>query len=622
LTVTAATDAELIALQEVVAGRYVVEREIGRGGMGVVYLARDLSLDRHVAIKLLPPALGTQPELRERFLRETRIAAGLSHPNIVAIHAVEEQGGLVFFVMGYVDGETLKERVTRAGALAPGEVARVLQEAGWALSYAHGRGIVHRDVKADNILVERGTGRALLTDFGIARISNSTMTAAGTSLGTPQYMSPEQATGEEVDARSDIYSLGIVGFYALTGRLPFDAPSLQAVLAMQVTRPAPPVGSARPGTPPRLAEAIDRCLQKDASDRFQSAEALVEAVQGARGAAAEIAPAVRNFQRTAEVSTNQVTVILFVLTMLAIARPVAADLIGVMMGLMPIAVLFQFAPRVRALLRQGYTYEDVRAAFAIESRQRQEELDVALAANPPLTGWRAWRVPLLTAAIGLAIIVVAIRTGVESPKGSSMRRAMKILSGIGGGIMGGGLMLRAVNNQRFERRLARAGQAVWAGRFGEWFFRVVGRPKATRAAGAADAAPTSDVRTLLAALPGATRRALGDAAGVVAGLEAEARTLERREQDLGRALDEAGVEAKRGGDREASGTATALASRRAALIDELHEERRRVAERREAVLAALENVRVQLLRLRAGFGRPGDLAPDLEAARALLDRRG
>src|SRR5215212_9347840 len=205
-------DASLAALEEATRDRYLLERELGRGGMGVVYLARDVALDRPVAIKLLPPALAAQPELRDRFLRETRTAASLSHPNIVPIHAVEEREGLVFFVMGFVDGETLAERVRRAGPLPPTEVAR--------------------DVKADNILVERGTGRAFLTDFGIARLANSTMTAAGASLGTPQYMSPEQATGEDVDARSDLYSRGIGGFVALAARLPCEAPIMQAVVAL------------------------------------------------------------------------------------------------------------------------------------------------------------------------------------------------------------------------------------------------------------------------------------------------------------------------------------------------------------------------------------------------------
>ena len=237
---------EIDALNAALAGRYTVERELGRGGMGRCSLARDLSLDRLVAIKLLPPALASQSDLRERFLREVRTAASLSHPNIVPIFSVEETQGLVFYVMGYIEGETLTQRVRRAGPLPPSDAARILQECAWGLGYAHGRGIVHRDVKADNILLERGTGRAYVTDFGIARVAkNATMTEMGQSLGTPQYMSPEQAAGEPLDGRSDLYSLGIVGFFALTGTLPFDAPNVQSILAMHLTRPAPPVATVR-----------------------------------------------------------------------------------------------------------------------------------------------------------------------------------------------------------------------------------------------------------------------------------------------------------------------------------------------------------------------------------------
>ncbi|HEX9249876.1 MAG TPA: serine/threonine-protein kinase, partial [Gemmatimonadaceae bacterium] len=155
---------DLQTLERAVAGRYAIERELGRGGMGVVLLARDLSLERPVALKLLPAMMAAQPVLRERFLREARTAAGLSHPHIVPIHAVEAREAIVFIAMAYVDGETLADRVRRTGPLPPHEVARILREVAWALAYAHGRGIVHRDIKPDNILIERGSGRALVTD--------------------------------------------------------------------------------------------------------------------------------------------------------------------------------------------------------------------------------------------------------------------------------------------------------------------------------------------------------------------------------------------------------------------------------------------------------------------------
>src|SRR5436190_9834427 len=237
-------DREFIDFQDALAGEYSLERELGRGGMGIVYLAREVQLDRLVAIKLLPSALASRAEVRERFLREARTAASLSHPHIVPIYRVSEAKGFVFFVMAYVSGETLGDRLRSRGPLSAAVATRLLREVSWALSYAHGRGIVHRDIKPDNILIEAETGRALVTDFGIARgAAETAISDPGQVMGTAHFMSPEQASSEAIDGRSDLYSLGVVAYLALSGKLPFDAPSIPALLVKQIGTDAPPLSS-------------------------------------------------------------------------------------------------------------------------------------------------------------------------------------------------------------------------------------------------------------------------------------------------------------------------------------------------------------------------------------------
>jgi serine/threonine-protein kinase len=258
---------------------YTIEGEIGRGGMGVVYRARDERLQRRVAIKVLPPELAFQQDIRERFTREAQTAARLSHPHIVPIHTVGEGLGLVYFVMGYVDGESVAARIRRRGKLPVDEVRRVMAEAADALSAAHAVSIIHRDIKPDNILLEGPRGRVMVTDFGIAKAlsssSGATLTGAGVAIGTPAFMSPEQAAGErEIDGRSDIYSLGIVAYQMLTGELPFSAPTVAGILMKQITEVAPDVRSRRADVPEDLALAVARCLEKDPENRWPTADGL------------------------------------------------------------------------------------------------------------------------------------------------------------------------------------------------------------------------------------------------------------------------------------------------------------------------------------------------------------
>src|SRR2546423_11082826 len=268
-------DRLFLDFQSALAGRYSLERELGRGGMGIVYLAREVRLDRLIATTLHPPARTSDGKLRERFLREARTAAKLSHPHIIPIFTVDEVGEFVFFAMAYVAGETLTERVVRRGPLAASDAARVLREIAWALAYAHSQGLVHRDVKPDNIMLEETSGRALVADFGIAGlVRGAAGLDGGEVIGTPEFMSPEQALGEQVDGRSDLYALGVVGYFALSGKLPFEAEKAAEVLAKQETEPAPPLASVAPGAPRRIAPALDRCLEKDPAERPQKAEEL------------------------------------------------------------------------------------------------------------------------------------------------------------------------------------------------------------------------------------------------------------------------------------------------------------------------------------------------------------
>jgi len=282
-------DPEFIAFQSALAGRYSIEREVGRGGMGIVYLARDVRLDRPVAIKLLPPRLAAAPQVRDRFLREARTAAKLSHPNIVPIYSVDEIGEYVFFVMAYVPGETLGQRLKARGSLPPPEAARILREVAWALAYAHSQGVIHQDVKPDNILVEHGGRRALVADFGIARVAGAASDgASGQVLGSIHFMSPEQATGQALDGRSDLFALGLVGYYALSGQAAYHADSLPELIRLYRAKQAAPLAVAAPHVARALCSTIDRCLALQPAQRFQTGEQLADALEQASGSAQEL----------------------------------------------------------------------------------------------------------------------------------------------------------------------------------------------------------------------------------------------------------------------------------------------------------------------------------------------
>ena len=256
--------------------RFEVGVELGRGGMAVVYRAREVRLRREIALKVLPPDLAFRTGVRERFLREAQTAAQLSHPHIVPVYAADETQGVAWLAMALVDGETLGARMARQPRGDVAEARRILAQVADALAYAHARGVVHRDVKPDNVLLERATGRALVTDFGIARAAEEEelrLTLTGVSVGTPAYMSPEQALGEvAIDGRADLYALGVVAYQLLAGELPFHATSATGMLMKHVGEPLPPLRGRRADVPPGLAHAIERALAKKPADRWPDAE--------------------------------------------------------------------------------------------------------------------------------------------------------------------------------------------------------------------------------------------------------------------------------------------------------------------------------------------------------------
>src|SRR6185312_15149192 len=301
--VSSSADTELLArVEQVLAPTFELDHEVGRGGMGIVYLAHDRRLKRPVAIKVLPPELAFRSDIRSRFLREAETSAQLSHPNIVPIFTVDERGGLVFFVMAYVEGDTLAQRLQHQGRLPAADARRLLTEVASALAYAHSRGVIHRDIKPDNILLSAEGGRAMVTDFGIARAVSagggvdSRLTATGVAIGTPAYMSPEQCAGDkEVDGRSDLYSLGVVAYQTLSGSLPFTGSGTGALLVKHLSEKPVPLTERASDVPPWLAHVVMRLLEKQPSDRFTDASSLVRALElGEAGApAAAPAPAAR-----------------------------------------------------------------------------------------------------------------------------------------------------------------------------------------------------------------------------------------------------------------------------------------------------------------------------------------
>ena len=613
-----APDRLFVEFQSAIAGRYSLERELARGGMGVVYLAREVRLDRPVAIKLLPPSKASDPKLRERFLREARTAAKLSHPNIIPIHAVEEIGEFVFFAMAYIEGETLTERVRRRGPLGPSDGSRLLRDVAWALAYAHTQGVIHRDVKPDNILLEN-TGRVLVADFGIAGVvAGAAGLNTGEIIGTPEFMSPEQALGEAVDARSDLYSLGLVGYFALSGTLPFEAEKATEVLAKQVTEPVPPLASVAPLVPRRMSQAIDRCLAKEPEERPDGPAVLAEQLSHALEQRRELPVALRAFVKH-DARLDGSGVLLYPFAML-LATPLVGFWTGsVAMGfatlvagytLVPLGVLIN---RARRLLNTGFGHQDIGVAFKAEIERTREERAYGLGhgGGPSLIEriLRWISVPTLS----IAAVTLPIMVATESDVGLFVAAQLfgwSLFAGVGSGI-GALIML-----QRRRDVDAEFWGRVWTGRLGRWLFGIARLFTSKKALPASLTHRPTELALGMAAeqlydsLPKATRNQLRDLPDVVHRLERDAQTMRTRLEELQEALSDV---SQRGG----SGSEPTIAARHDRIVSDLTAERDLVQQRLQDAVAALETIRLNLLCLHAGTGTVHSLTTDLGLAREL-----
>ncbi|MGH7617752.1 MAG: serine/threonine-protein kinase [Gemmatimonadaceae bacterium] len=604
-------DRDFIDLQQALAGDYSLERELGRGGMGIVYLAREVQLDRLVAIKVLPGAFAARADVRERFLREARMAASLSHPHIVPIYRVGEAGGFVFFAMAYVNGETLGERLRTRGPLAAPVAARLLREIAWALSYAHGRGIVHRDIKPDNILIEAETGRALVSDFGIARGAEDTaLSDPGRVMGTAHFMSPEQASNEALDGRSDFYSLGVVAYLAVSGKLPFDASNSAALALQHLGAPVPSLSAAVPSAPRPLVTVIERCLRKSPDERFPSGEALAEALDAATTPLrAKLPIALRVWTQAQDplrglyVAWSSVFTMGLMSELMGYHRDWPVVLAFDLLPLVPITLFH--ARKTYQALSTGYTLRDLRAALAAWRQERREELtfeyDVA-----EFKWARALRVATY-ALVGTSLVLLAA--------GGPVKTGRIVMSWVFALTFGGSLVALLTGNALGVRLIGRSVRSklvgavrslIWNSRVGEWAAKLL-TPRNRKAIADLDYRPTEMALSvaasdLYAKLPREYREHLQDLPLVVERLEAHAAAARARVDELNALV---GLGSN---ERSSAALGSVVAARDAA--------KRELAES----VAALEAVRLDLLRLHGGSVDLQPITTVLEAARELGDQ--
>jgi hypothetical protein len=622
-------DQEFFALQEALVGRYSLQRELGRGGMGIVYLAHEVALDRPVALKLLPPRMASDPALRERFMREARTAAKLSQPNIVPIYTVDEVGGLVFFTMAFVDGISLGATIRDRGPLSSSEASRVLREVAWALAYAHVHGVVHRDVKPDNILIEAGGARALVTDFGIAQVQEATgVTGKGEVLGTAEFMSPEQASGETVDERSDIYSLGVVGYFTLTGRLPFEGETVSAVLAKHITETAPLLSSVAPEVPKHLAGAIDRCLLKSPADRFANAEDLAAALSQSIEVRREIPVPLRAFlnQNREQLSGLPLWAVFVAWTgVAALAVGVSGEpvialfmlLMALAMGVVPIGMLLRMA---RQLLGSGYGRQELLLALKDGLQTRKEELAFERG------GERNWLDRMAPGLLYGGLAAMGVGTGLayilDLNAVSDLVFGGLIPLTAGGAVASVvGFPLTAVRGGSRRGLPGKWWSKFWESRAGKWLFkaagvRLEGIPNAGTAYGPTELAIGMAAERLFEELPKAEREELKELPEVVSRLEMDASRIRQRIEELDGMLFDIGSAGEAGliASVPAGGSQPDITEHRDQLADDLQRARDEAQATLQDVVTSLENIRLGLLRMHAGTGTVGGITQSFSKA--------
>ena len=627
-TSTPAPDPQLLALQEALAGRYSIQRELGRGGMGVVYLAHEVVLDRPVALKVLPVELASDPVARERFLREARTAARLSHPHIVPIHAVDQVDEFVFFAMAYVDGQTLGERVRARGPLPPAEAARVLKEVAWALGYAHAQGVVHRDVKPDNILLEADTGRALVTDFGIAAAirgdddssddADVRLTGSREIVGTAEYMSPEQASGETADGRSDIYSLGVVGYYALSGRLPFQGDTVPATLAMHLTKAPPPLQRVAPQTPAPLAKVLDRCLSKNPNARYTNGEEMATALGGALQRRRDVPAPVRAFLEETQTQGNALATSIGFGVYVSLWTVGAAVTSAPWWALLPMAAFglgFLLAPvgvvlsRIRKLLRSGHELDEVVRVLSDEIEERRR----ALALNDEAGGAATDRRLRALTWGGAATLVGGFAwlgwgPYIDSPVFWTLYVGLLVLGSVA--FFAGGFasavrdsVTRGLRGSRWLR--------LWESSAGQKLFDIAGVGLERQLPAGPGYRPTAvaigmAAERLFEALPPPLRDEFHELPAVVDALETDAEAIRGEIHRLDDAMAELDPDSGPGVDTDRAGVA-----------DEIEATRALAEERLARVVGALESLRLHLIKMHAGIGSTELLTERLGHARAV-----